>query len=132
MASAVSAAEDADQAFDQGHLNQYTGHDFDEAVPSGSLIARPPSSRPPRTADGRPFVSSRRRSAHPSCLPHTGTNRASLRAVIDYGSMTIGELREAASKAGVAHEAIEHARDGNDPRTELIILITARTEPEEE
>jgi hypothetical protein len=45
-------------------------------------------------------------------------------APIDYGSMTVGELREMASKAGIAHEAIEDARDGDDPRAELIALIT--------
>lgn len=49
-------------------------------------------------------------------------------APIDYGSMTVGELREMASKAGIAHEAIEDARDGDDPRAELIALITTQSE----
>ena len=46
-------------------------------------------------------------------------------APIDFGSKTVRELREMASTAGVAHEAIEVARDGNDPRNELIALIAA-------
>ena len=45
----------------------------------------------------------------------------------NYGSMTIKELREIAAKKGVAHEAIEHARDGDDPRAELIALITTQS-----
>ena len=41
----------------------------------------------------------------------------------DYGSMTVGELRELASTKGIAHEAIEDARDSDDPRAELLALI---------
>ena len=48
-------------------------------------------------------------------------------APIAYGSMTVRDLRDAASKSGVAHEAIEQACDGEDPRAELIALITSQT-----
>jgi hypothetical protein len=50
-------------------------------------------------------------------------------APIDFSNMTVRELREAASKAGVDQEAIEHARDGDDPKAELITLITAQAGP---
>ena len=49
----------------------------------------------------------------------------------NYGSMTVKELREIAAKKGVAHEAIEHARDGDDPRAELIALITTQSAPKQ-
>ncbi len=47
-------------------------------------------------------------------------------APIDFSSMTVRDLREAASKAGVDQAAIEHARDGDDPKAELITLITSQ------
>ena len=53
MASAVSAAEDADQA-DQELLKQFAGSDDHEA-----LIPRPPSSSGPKSAGGRARLSSR-------------------------------------------------------------------------
>lgn len=52
-------------------------------------------------------------------------------ASIDYSSMTVKELRDMAAKQGVAHEAIEHARDGDDPKEELIALITLRSLPKQ-
>jgi hypothetical protein len=48
-------------------------------------------------------------------------------APIDFGNKTVRELREIASTAGVTHEAIEAARDGSDPRGELIALIVAHS-----
>ena len=49
----------------------------------------------------------------------------------NYGSMTVKELREIAAKKGVAHEAIENARDGDDPRAELIALSTTLSAPKQ-
>lgn len=61
MASAVSAAEHAGTTeFDVDH---FVGNDYHpEAMAQGLLIARPPPSSPPKTADGRPILSSRQRS----------------------------------------------------------------------
>ncbi len=54
---------------------------------------------------------------------------ASTPAPIDYSNMTVRDLRDAATKLGVAHEAIERARDGEDPRAELIALIATHRGP---
>jgi hypothetical protein len=52
-------------------------------------------------------------------------------APIDFSNKTVRELREIASTAGVAYEAIEAARDGDDPRGELIALIAAHNAPKQ-
>lgn len=52
-------------------------------------------------------------------------------APIDFGSKTVRELREIAATAGVTHKEIEVARDGNDPRGELIALIVAHNAPKQ-
>lgn len=52
-------------------------------------------------------------------------------APVDYGSMSVKELRNVAAKQGVAHEAIEAARDGDDPKADLIALITTQSTPKQ-
>ena len=43
--------------------------------------------------------------------------------------MNIPDLRERAAAAGASADAIEDARDGEDPKAELIALILARQDP---
>lgn len=70
MASAVTTAEDANQALDFEHLN--VANDYDpEALANGVLLARPPSSSPPKTADGRPVS---RRTFHRPDLAESDAN----------------------------------------------------------
>ena len=52
-------------------------------------------------------------------------------APIDYSSMTVRELRQIASERGIAHDAIERARDGDDPKAELITLIMTESGPKQ-
>jgi hypothetical protein len=42
----------------------------------------------------------------------------------DLSAMSVGDLRQRAASAGVAAQQIEDARDGDDPKGELIALIT--------
>jgi hypothetical protein len=89
------------------------------AAAAAATPAQPPVQRSPRAAR-RPHPSKPRR--RPAAGPPPQEYAAS-----DLQSLSLKELRTRAGAAGVGADAIELARDSDEPKRELIALLTAAT-----
>jgi len=93
------------------------------AAAAAATPAQPPVQRSPRAAR-RPHPSKPRR--RPRDAPAAGPPPQEY-AASDLQSLSLKELRTRAGAAGVGADAIELARDSDEPKRELIALLTAAT-----